>query len=211
MAIIKNGILGGITGKIGTVVGYRLDDQDVIRSLPKERTVPFTKGELKNQTIFAASQAWLQPITEFLRVGFMGYSVRYRGFVAAKSHLSKNSIVKDDAGFYIDPELVLVSYGDLDLVENASVVSESPNTVTFNWSGGRHVYDDRAMFLLYDLDAEEPEAEFDTAAAKRKLGTGTFKLEKNFSGKTVHAYLAFVSEDRKRRSNSQYLGVVTIL
>ncbi|MNY52570.1 hypothetical protein D3C86_1882550 [compost metagenome] len=67
------------------------------------------------------------------------------------------------------------------------------------------------MFLLYDLDAEEPEAEFDTAAAKRKLETGTFKLEKNFSGKTVHAYLAFVSEDRKRRSNSQYLGVVTIL
>ena len=53
-------------------------------------------------------------------------------------------------------------------------------------------------------------AEFDTAAVKRQLGNGVFTAEA-FSGKSVHVYLAFVSEDRKRRSNSQYLGVITVL
>ncbi|MEQ7802085.1 DUF6266 family protein [Pedobacter sp. ASV1-7] len=97
----------------------------------------------------------------------------------------------------------------MDLAETASVVSEDTNTVTFNWSGGKREHDDRAMFMLYDIDGCE--AEFDTAAVKRQFETGVFKLQKNFSGKTVHAYLAFVSEDRKRRSNSQYLGLVTVL
>lgn len=209
MAIIKNGILGGIHGKIGGIVGYTLYDQDIIRVAPRPRRTPFTPGELVNQTIFAATQFWLQPILEFVRVGFQGYATRFQGFNAAKSYLSKNAIIKDDTGFYIDPEKVLVSYGDMDLTEKASVVSEHPNTVTFNWSGGNCEYDDRAMFMVYDID--ENYAEFDTAAVRRNLKTGEFKLGKDFSGKTVHAYLAFVSEDRKRRSNSQYLGLVKVL
>lgn len=208
MAIIKKGILGGFSGKVGTVVGYILKDQDIIRGLGKGRQAPFTAGELKNQTAFSTPQAWLQPLTEFLRVGFKDYAVRYEGFSAARSYLSKNALRSDDAGFYVDPELALVSYGDMDLAETASAVSESPGTVTFRWSGGRTVYDDRAMFMLYDIDAGR--AAFDTAAVKRQRGTGIFTAEA-FSGKSVHVYLAFVSEDRKRRSNSQYLGVITVL
>lgn len=209
MAILKNGILGGVSGKVGTVVGYALKDQDVIRGLGNGRTAPFTEGELKNQSAFSISQRWLQPLTEFLRVGFKDYAVRYEGFVAAKSYLSKHAIRKDDAGVYVDPELALVSYGDMDQSEKAGAVSESPNTVTFTWSGGRRVHDDRAMFMVYDIDGGI--AEFDTAAVKRQYETGVFKVSDIFSGRTVHVYLAFVSEDRKRRSNSQYLGVITIL
>lgn len=208
MAIIKNGILGGFSGKVGTVVGYTLKDQEVIRGLGEGRKAPFTEGELRNQTAFSTPQAWLQPITQFLRVGFKDYAKRYEGFNAAKSYLSKNAVKSDDAGFYIDPELALVSFGDMDLAETASAVSESPGTVTFRWSGGRCEHDDRAMFMLYDIDAGS--AEFDTAAVKRQLGAGVFTAEA-FSGKSVHVYLAFVSEDRKRRSNSQYLGVIPVL
>ncbi len=96
----------------------------------------------------------------------------------------------------------------MDLAETASAVSESPGTVTFRWSGGRWEHDDRAMFMLYDIDAGS--AEFDTAAAKRQQESGIFTAEA-FSGKSVHVYLAFVAEDRKRRSNSQYLGMITVL
>lgn len=208
MAIIKNGILGGFSGKSGTVVGYQLYDQSVMRGLGKTRKVPFTPAELKNQTKFSTPQRWLQPITEFLRVGFKGYAKRFEGFNAAKSYLSKNAVRSDDAGFYIDPKLALVSFGDMDLAEKASAVSESPGTVTFKWSGGESEHDDRAMFMLYDIDGRN--AKFDTAAVKRKLETGVFSAE-DLSGKSVHVYLAFVAEDRKRRSNSQYLGVVTVL
>lgn len=119
------------------------------------------------------------------------------------------TLVFDDTGAHVDPALALVSYGDMDLAETATVVSESPGNVTFKWSGGREEYDDRAMFMLYDIDGKN--AEFETAGAKRQLGTGVFKVSELISGKTVHAYIAFVSENRKRRSNSQYLGLIHVL
>lgn len=209
MGILKNGILGGFSGKVGTVIGYTLMGQEIIRGRGEGRKAPFTEGELTNQQKFGLTQVWLKPITNFLRVGFQHYAKTYEGFVAAKSYNSKNALVYDDAGVHVDPALALVSYGDLDLAETASVVSESLGTVTFKWSGGRSEYDDRAMFLLYDIDGMI--AEFDTATVKRQLETGVFKVSEALFGKSVHAYIAFVSEDRKRRSNSQYLGLVTVL
>lgn len=209
MAIIKKGILGGFSGKAGTVVGYTLKDQEVIRSLPKERTTPPTDGEMANRLRFSTSQTWLQPLTEFLRVGFQHYAVRYEGFVAAKSYNSKHAIVGEKPHFYIDPKLALLSFGDMDQAETASAVSESPATITFNWDGGRFVYDDRAMFVAYDI--ENGSACFNTAAVIRSKKHGIFEVDPAYSGRTVHVYLAFVSEDRKRRSNSQYLGTVAIL
>lgn len=208
MAIIKNGILGNFSGKAGAVVGYQLYDQGIMRGLGRLRTAPFTPAELKNQEKFATPQRWLLPIKAFLRVGFKDYAVRFEGFNAAKSYLSKNAVRSNDEGFYIDPALALVSFGDMDLAEKASAVSESPGTVTFRWDGGNMRHDDRAMFMLYDIDRGT--ARFDTAAVKRQLKTGVFNAE-GYSGRSVHVYLAFVSEDRKRRSNSQYLGVITVL
>jgi hypothetical protein len=95
---------------------------------------------------------------------------------------------------------VLVSFGQLAQASSSSVISEQSNTLTFTWEPGKQFYDDRAMFVIYNL--EEGITEFDTSAAKTQNKTGTFVLSKGFSGKEVHVYLAFVSEDRKNRSNS---------
>lgn len=209
MAIIKNGILGGFKGKAGTVVGYHLKGQEIMRGLANERTKPFSEKELANQQRFGDLQYWLKPLTVFLRVGFQGYAPTFEGFTGAKSYNSKHALVKDDAGTHIDPALALVSFGDQEQATTASAVSEAENSITFNWEGGKCEGDDRAMFLVYDIEGGT--ADFDTAAEKRRMKTGVFKLNENFSGKAVHVYLAFVAEDRKRRSNSQYLGVVNVL
>jgi hypothetical protein len=210
MATFRNGILGPFNGKIGTVVGYQLRGQYVMRNVGKRRTDrPATPAELASRKKFAEVQFWLRPLTEFLRVGFKDYAPTFEGFVAAKSYLSKNAVTGEYPNFVIEPTLALVSFGQLDQATTASAVSESTNSLTFNWEGGRYVYDDRAMFLVYDI--ENGMAEFDTSAAKRQFKQGIFTLTKNFSGKQVHVYLAFVSENRKNRSNSQYLGKVTVL
>ncbi len=36
MAVLKNGANGGFSGKVGSIVGYELNGQDVIRGLPKK-------------------------------------------------------------------------------------------------------------------------------------------------------------------------------
>lgn len=208
MAIIKNGILGGFNGKSATVVGYRLRGQDCMRGVPKERSVPTTDKELKNQSKFKVTQPFLQALTPFLRVGFKDYDPKFEGFNAAKSYNSKNAVKEGASGFYVDPALVLVSFGDMDQAAEASASSESANTVTFKWEGGEFAHDDRAMVVVYDIDGGT--AEYDTAATNVQKKKFVFELNKEFSGKKAHAYLAFVSEDRKRRSKSQYLGVVEI-
>ena len=209
MAIIKNGILGGFRGKAGTVVGYHLNGQDIMRGLANERSKPFTEKELANQQAFGDLQLWLKPLKVFLRVGFQDYAPTFQGFVAAKSYNSKNALVRDDAGAHIDPALALVSFGDQEPALTASAVSETENSITFNWEGGKCESDDRAMFLVYDIAGGK--ADYDTGAVKRRMKAGVFKLNEDFSGKAVHVYLAFVAEDRKRRSNSQYLGIVNVL
>lgn len=48
MASIKNGILGGFTGKIGNVVGYSTYDVDRMRSL-SDRTAPCYSSRTQKQ------------------------------------------------------------------------------------------------------------------------------------------------------------------
>lgn len=208
MAIIKKGILGGFKGKAGTIVGYELNGQDVIRGLGKGRTKPFTKGELGNQKKFKITQLWLQPLLVFLRVGFQDYQPTYQGFVAAKSYNSKNAIVGTPSTYKVDPSLARVSYGNMDMVTSANAICDDQRNIVFTWEGGNYEYDDRAMFLAYDIKNQY--AVYETAGVRRSAKTGILKLPSKFQDADVHVYLAFVSEDRKTRSNSKYLGVFKV-
>ncbi len=64
-----------------------------------------SKKELLNRKKFAAAQAWLAPILDFVREGFRGYSKRSQGFVAAKSWLLKNGFTGQGEDLHIDPAL----------------------------------------------------------------------------------------------------------
>ncbi|MCY1554851.1 hypothetical protein D9M68_914600 [compost metagenome] len=81
--------------------------------------------------------------------------------------------------------------------------------IVFSWStAGKYKYNDYAMILIYDV--ENRLARYHPAIAKRKEGTATFKVDEAFSGRSVEVYLAFSADDQKQRSNSLYLGKLTI-
>ncbi|MCS3797502.1 DUF6266 family protein [Niastella sp. OAS944] len=90
MAKFNDGINGSFKGKVGTVVGATWKGIPYMRSLPDPRISEPTKGEMKNRKKWALSQSWLQPITQFVRIGWKGYSQKSEGFIAAKSYLMKN-------------------------------------------------------------------------------------------------------------------------
>ena len=111
MAIIKDGIHGAFSGKVGKVIGYVRRGQAIMRT-QGERTSPPTAKELLNREKFAASQKWLSPLTDFLRIGFKDYQPTYEGFVAAKSYNHKNALqCNENNEFFINPALALVSFG----------------------------------------------------------------------------------------------------
>lgn len=212
MATIKNGVNGGFKGKVGTVVGYKLKGQDVIRTVG-ERTTDPTPKELLNREKFAITQKWLAPLTDFLRVGFQDYAPTYEGFVAAKSYNHKHALqCNEDNKFFINPELALVSFGQQPLPIEINVESKEGQELLFTWSKeSPYEYNDHVMVLAYDLDSEHIRARYRTSIGLRKDDSATFKLQIEDKGKAYHIYLAFVADNRKQRTNSKYLGKLTII
>lgn len=211
MATIKNGINGGFKGKVGKVVGYKLKGQDVMRTVGERTTKPTAK-ELLNREKFAITQEWLRPLTDFLRIGFQDYQPLYEGFVAAKSYNHKHALqCSEDNKFFINPELALVSFGQMPLPNEMSVESREDQELSFTWSTEQpYAHNDHVMVLTYDLDSTQIRARYQTSIGQRKKGTAVFKLGKEDKGKAYHIYIAFVSDDRKKRTNSKYLGKLTI-
>ena len=207
MGIIKNGINGGFRNKAGTVVGYNLMGQDIIRSSPEARTSKPTPAEHLNRTKFKTSQSWLQPITPVLRIGFENYKPFCHGFNGAKSFTALNAVIDTDNGFEVDPSLACVSHGPLSGDPTVTVELGPQNDILFTWDGkGKGLYDDRVIAVAYDITAQK--AEFDTSLAQRAAKKASLWIGKEFAGHDLHIYFAFVSEDRKQRSISQYLGII---
>ena len=84
MGRLLGGVNGQIQGKVGQISGSSRNGIPYIKGPYKNRTKTVSKKELLNRKKFAAAQAWLSPILDFVREGFRGYSQRSQGFVAAK-------------------------------------------------------------------------------------------------------------------------------
>lgn len=201
MAIIKD---GNISGKMGRMVGYVRDGENVLRMAP-QRTAPPTERELINQYIFGLVQDWVTPLTLFLKRGFKNYSRKVYGANAAKSLIHRRALHRDGYNSTIDPSLVLVSSGKVLLPEGLQASLGAEGEVLFSWdpvtSGASPR--DRIMLLAYNLEKKLPE--FELSGPKRHEGTARLALTGNIPG-TYHLYAAFVSEDGEEQSDSYYLG-----
>lgn len=210
MAKYKSGINGPFLGKVGTVIGCTWKGIPYMRALPAKRTSSPSDAELANRKRFADAQAWLKPLTPFVRVGFKGYSPTVEGFVAAKSYLLRNAIEGEYPNYRIKPEKMKVSHGDLPLPTNAEVVYET-GTLVFSWdttldkatTASAH---DQVMILAYCTELQQ--AIFLTTGTFRKNGTDTLALPENFKEKQVEVYIAFLAADRSEQSDSLYLGSI---
>jgi hypothetical protein len=207
MGRLINGINGPIQGKIGSVSGSSRNGVFYVKGPYKKRTPTVSAKELANREKFAAAQAWLSPILEFVRDGFRGFSQRSQGFISAKSWLLRNAFVKDDSGLRIDPALVKVSSGDLPLPENLVVALTENGDLKFNWVPGPVLWigagSDQIMMLAYDV--EKSVVYYNTTGQFRSTGQDILPLE-GAKGKNFHVYAAFSAADRSRQSESVYLG-----
>jgi len=73
MGTIKQGILGGFSGKVGNVVGASWKGIDYIRSLPSSVSNPRTPGQVTQRTKFSMVQSFLTSMIPVIRVGFKNF------------------------------------------------------------------------------------------------------------------------------------------
>ena len=211
MGTIKKGILGGFSGKVGTVVGASWKGISYMRSLPQHVKNPRTDGQMSQRSKFALALNILKPMTAFLRTGWKLYTHRQTAFNSAMSYTLANAISGAYPDYAIDPSKVLVSRGSLATAANASVAAAGGN-IDISWTDNSGVgsakQTDKALIAV--LNTTKGEAITDTAGAERTEGTQTIIVPADWSGDEVQVYIGFISEDHREVANSVYLGAIEI-
>jgi len=206
MAKITKGLLGGFSGKVGTVVGYTLYGIDRMRSLP-DRTAPPTANELKNRSRFKLVQEVVNCIKDLVKVGFKDYWTVSGGTRAALSYNRQFALKTKGEGDYIDPAEFKISGGTLPGLTTPVVVQEREDMLRFNWKAvaidGGSPYD---QVMLLAIDMENRKAAYQCTGNFRSSGTELLQLPQVLKGKEVDLYIAVVAKDRCSQSESQYLG-----
>lgn len=212
MGTIKQGILGGFSGKVGNVVGGSWKGISYMRSLPQHVKNPRTAGQVSQRSKFALTLNFLKPVTGFLRIGWKLYAHKQTPFNAAMSYTLANAILGAYPDYEIDPSKVLVSRGSLAPAAGASATPVGGGTITFAWEDNSGVgsakQTDKALIAV--INPTKAEAVYDTAGAERMNTTQDIIVPADWIGENVEVYFGFVSEDHKEIANSVYLGAIEI-
>ncbi|MCF8387963.1 MAG: DUF6266 family protein [Bacteroidales bacterium] len=212
MGKIAQGVLGGFSGKVGNIVGGTWKGIDYMRIKPANVSNPKTQGQLDQRSKFSTVLKFLQPLTDFLKVGFKLYAIKMTQFNSAMSYNLNNAITGTYPNFTIDYTKALVSRGSLVGAAGAAAASSSAGVVEFTWTdnsgSGNALGTDKALLVVYN--ATKGYAVYDSAGASRATQAQNLTVPSDFSGDSVEAFIGFVSEDGKEVANSVYIGSVTV-
>ena len=207
MGTIKQGILGGFSGKVGTVVGSSWKGISYMRGRAQSVRNPRTEGQMEQRSKFALALTFLKPITAYVRTGYKTYANKQTAFNAAMSYIVKNAVSGAFPNYALDYSHALVSRGNLTQPLNANAaISAGKATITWtdNSGQGDAQATDVAMPLAFNPD--KGETVFSTAAATRAEQSAELTFPADWNGDTVELYIGFASADGINVANSIYLG-----
>lgn len=213
MAQISRGILGGISGTVGTVVGASWKGIDYIRakSLPRSKG-SFTPAQLEQQARFSAAIRFIGSLNGLPQITFRQYAVKQTGANSALAYLLKNAITGSSPLFSIDYSMALISRGDLPGAVGAAAASTVAGKVAFSWTNnsgsGKALASDSALLVVHC--PETMQTVYTIGPANRGNAAGELSVA-GFSGKEVETWMAFLSADGREVATSVYTGQVTIL
>ncbi|MBQ6667360.1 MAG: hypothetical protein IJM65_04510 [Bacteroidales bacterium] len=208
MGVIRQGILGGFSGKVGTVVGSYWNGVWYMRALPQSHGAhTMMLLETEQQCRFAVVSEFLLPLLPVIREGFKNYGIRrMSAYNAAMSHALKNAVTGDYPEYRIDYSKVLLAKGPLATAAEAAVGLEE-GSIHVNWADNSSVSGceagDQAWLILLN---RAKRCYITDTAHTRQSGNVTCAVPSDWFGDTVQAFLFFRSADGKKRSNSVFVG-----
>ena len=212
MATILNGILGGFSGKVGTVVGACWNGIDYMRALATNVTNPKTPAQLEQRAKFKVVISFLRSMISFLRTGFRSQAIKMSAFNAAMAYNLKNAITGAYPNYTLDYTKVLVSNGALAGVVNGAAASTIAGKVDFTWDdnslGGDIMADDKVLLLVYNPLRNQSVSL--KGGKTRAEGADSLTVPDLFSGETLECYIGFIGAGGAEVSNSQWVGSVEV-
>lgn len=212
MATFKQGINGGFTGKVGSVIGYQLRGQWVMKALPKSnpKKKKATAQQKACRSAFSKMQHFLQPLIPFIRVGFNLESI-LRMMTAHNAAKSYNMLHALDAHGDIDCAKVCLTFGNLLGAENPMVLKDDMG-LHFSWgnnAGDKWIREtDQVMVMVYNVKNQQ--VYFKLSGARRSDQRESIEIPALEKGNELHTWISFISDDRRQIAMSSYTGAVVI-
>lgn len=212
MAQFSKGVLGGFSGKVGTVIGSNWKGIDCIRSLPaKKKNRQFSQKQLEQQAKFAIVTQFLSSFNTLLMESFQRPVKGMTNINDSVSDVLKRSITGNYPNYSIAFEQVLLTQGRLPNVNNPAATAGTTGKINFTWTDnqgiGKATGDDQSLLIVY---CQELDTVVYRKSGSRDVGTDVIDVSL-FSGKQVHTWIAFLSADGKDLSNSLHTGMVTVV
>ena len=212
MGTIKRGILGGFSGKVGTVIGGNWKGIDYMRSKAASVSNPKTEAQLDQRARFGATLKFLQPLTAFIRVGFKSYAVKMTAFNSAMSYNLNNALVGAYPDYFIDYASALVSRGSLPDALNPQVLSVNAGEIEFSWEDNSEestaTANDKVLLVVFNPAKQK--AITIIGGNARSAGSQIVTVPSTFGDDEVHCFIAFQNANQSVLSNSQYAGAVIV-
>ncbi|KFC22136.1 DUF6266 family protein [Epilithonimonas lactis] len=213
MATFNKGILGGFSGKVGTVVGANWRGKDIMRSLPKPSQKEPTEKQLLQQARFKLAVAFLQPLKTILSEYF-GSSSGVKSRVNLATSYTINEAIQVVAGI---PELiynkVMITKGELTGFQNAVLTPQARGVLDLEWEDnsaqGNASASDQVNLVSYCKELNDFQI-FEGIAIRSDL-LASVTLPSFCIGKSIEVWAYLNTERQTFASNSFYLGEHTVI
>ena len=213
MGTINQGVMGGFSGKVGTVIGGNWNGIDYMRSRASNRSDAKSGPQLDQRARFLTIIQLLKPLKGFLRMGFKSKAVNMSAFNAATSYNLENALTGTFPNYQIDYSRVMVSQGKLPGALNPTAISGTVAEIEFTWENNSSEIgsraDDRAVLVIYN-PARQSALSFMNGNS-RLAGSQRVSLPANFSGDEVHCYISFQNVGQSVISDSQFVGSARVM
>lgn len=209
MAILTHGILGGFSGKVGNIIGYRYKNQYCIRQVPRKSLKPPGLKQSAQRAKFKLSLALISPLRDLLKQLPEKGKRRIPAFNSCLSIVLKEVVQGTYPDHSFNYAALQLSSGRLS-AGHCHAVYAVQNDLIFSWCPDTSdFYSDRRLVML----AYHPLSKkwiSDTSELRAGDCSGMLSLPCSLSGEQVETYMYFTGANGKAVSDSRYLGSVKL-
>lgn len=199
---MKQGILGGLSGKVGNVIGSAWKGIDVLRSMPVSVANPRTPSQQTQRNTFAQAVDFVKeilvPVVKPLWDRFAQQQSGYNAWISA-------NISEFDATGLANPDNMVIAEGNLpgEAINNISIAAATPE-VGVEWLNTQGNADDEAyIVVLNETTGDIATKDAPAIRGNNEALTGDFPNGLN-TNDVLHAWLAFRRADGRSVSNTSY-------
>ena len=214
MARFKDGLLGAFTGKAGNIVASMWRNIRVVKAAGPSTRNNNSPAQVEQQARFNLASSFVRNMSELFDLTYESVADQMTAQNKAIGAVVKEAIIGDYPNFTIDYPEVVVSRGSLKKERKQDItVTVAAGILTWKWKYvqrklAKSVNTDKVFLLAYCPAFDSYEVE--DFGPGRTTNLATLNVT-SFVGQTVETWIAFVSVDKKKFSDSVYTGQVAVV